>query len=103
MHGHLRILLLNNGCGGIFHHLSGLEQSTARDGLVAGAHNTNAEGICRQNNVTYLKAENMEQLQQQMSTFFSIASDGPVLLEVFTDATEDTRIFKDYYKSGQMS
>ena len=81
--GNLRILLLNNGKGGIFNQLPGLERSPARDRLVAAAHSASAEGICSQNNVVYLKAENMEQMQQGIDTLLYLESEHPVLLEVF--------------------
>lgn len=99
LRGNFRILLLNNGKGGIFNMLKGLEQSPARDKFVAAAHHTSAEGICQQNNVRYLKATNMEEMQQGIDTLLFIESDRPVLLEVFTDAAEDERVFKDYYMS----
>ena len=98
LQGNLRILLLNNGKGGIFNMLKGLDQSPARDQYVAAEHQTSAEGICLQNHVTYLKATNMEEMQQGIDTLLDIKSDRPVLLEVFTDAAEDERVFKDYYK-----
>ena len=85
----LRILLLNNGRGGIFHMLPGLEQSPARDSLVAARHRTSAEGICRQNHVAYLRAETMEQMQQGIDTLLHTDTPSPVLLEVFTDADAD--------------
>lgn len=97
--GNLRILLLNNGCGSIFRMLRGLEQSTARDGLVAAAHHTSAEGICLQDRVVYLRAAGMEQMQQGIDRLLSMESDRPVLLEVFTDAADDERVYKDYYQS----
>ncbi len=99
LRGNFRILLLNNGKGGIFNLLRGLEQSPARDKYVAAEHHTSAEGICQQNDIVYLKAENMEQLQQGVSTLLNINSSRPVLLEVFTDPAEDERVFKDYYKT----
>ena len=98
LRGNLRILLLNNGRGGIFSMLPGLSQSPVADSFVAGAHTTTAEGICRQNNVIYLKAENVEEMQQGIDTLLYIESDRPVLLEVLTDAAEDGRVFKDYYE-----
>ena len=85
LRGNLRILLLNNGHGAIFDTLPGLSQSPARDRLVAAAHATTAEGICCQNNVTYLKATNMAEMQQAVDTLLYIESDRPVLLEVFVD------------------
>ena len=99
LRGNFRILLLNNGKGGIFNLLRGLEQSPARDQFVAAEHHTSAEGICQQNNVKYLRATNMEELQQGISTLLNINSSRPVLLEVFTDPAEDERVFKDYYKT----
>ncbi len=98
LRGNLRILLLNNGKGGIFNLLKGLEKSPARDQFVAGEHHTSAEGICQQNNITYLKAENMEQMQQGIDTLLYIESERPVLLEIFTDSAEDERVFRDYYQ-----
>ena len=79
--------------------LPGLEQSPVRDQFVAAEHHTSAEGICQQNDIVYLKAENMEQLQQGISTLLNLESSRPVLLEVFTDPAEDERVFKDYYKT----
>ena len=99
LQGNFRILLLNTGKGGIFNLRRGLEQSPARDKYVAAEHHTSAEGICQQNDIVYLKAENMEQLQQGVSTLLNINSSRPVLLEVFTDPAEDERVFKDYYKT----
>ena len=92
--GNFRILLLNNGRGGIFNMLKGLEQSPARDKFVAAEHHTSAEGICKQNDVIYLKAENTEQMQQGIDTLLSMESDRPVVLEVFTDSSEDERAYK---------
>ena len=99
LRGNFRILLLNNGKGGIFNLLKGLEQSPTRDQFVAAEHHASAEGICQQNNVKYLRATNMSEMQQGISTLLNIESDHPVLLEVFTDAAEDERVFKDYYKT----
>ena len=94
LRGNLRILLLNNGRGGIFNMLKGLEQSPARDKFVAAEHHTSAEGICRQNDVIYLKAENMEQMQQGIDALTSMESDRPIVLEVVTDPSEDERAYK---------
>ena len=98
LRGNLRILLLNNGRGGIFNMLPGLEQSPARDAFVAAAHHTNAEGICQQNDVVYLSASDMPQLRAGIDTLLNIESDRPVLLEVFTDAAADEQIYREYYK-----
>ncbi|MBQ9669314.1 MAG: 2-succinyl-5-enolpyruvyl-6-hydroxy-3-cyclohexene-1-carboxylic-acid synthase [Prevotella sp.] len=98
LRGNLRILLLNNGCGGIFTQLPGLEQSPARDRLVAASHTTTAEGICRQNRVAYLSAHDMSELRSGISRLTHDESERPMLLEVFTDPQEDARVMKAYYQ-----
>ena len=97
--GNFRILLMNNGKGGIFNMLKGLEQSPAREKFVSAAHHTTAEGICLQNDVVYLKAENMEGMQQGIDWLLHTKSERPLLLEVLTDASEDERVYRDYYRS----
>ena len=99
LRGNLRILLLNNGRGGIFNLLKGLEESPARDKFVSAEHHASAEGICRQNDVVYLSAADMPQMRSAIDTLLYIESDRPVLLEVFTDADDDERVLKDYYQS----
>jgi len=99
LRGNLRILLLNNGKGGIFNMLPGLEQSPARDKLVAAEHHTSAEGICQQNHVAYLKATNMEEMQKGIATLVRQESDTPMLLEVFTNPADDQMALQGYYQS----
>ena len=98
LHGNLRILLLNNGGGGVFRMLPGLEKSPARGQYVAAEHQASAEGICLQNNIVYLKAENQEQLKEGVERLVSEESDRPMLLEVLTEAAIDARVLKDYYQ-----
>ena len=99
LRGNLRILLLNNGKGGIFNMLKGLEKSPARDRFVAAKHKTTAEGICRQNNVVYLRAGNTEEMQEGIDRLINTDSDRPVLLEVFTNAETDEQVLKRYSMS----
>ncbi|MCR4582483.1 MAG: 2-succinyl-5-enolpyruvyl-6-hydroxy-3-cyclohexene-1-carboxylic-acid synthase [Prevotella sp.] len=100
LRGNLRILLLNNGRGGIFNLLPGLEQSSARDPYVAAAHHTSAEGICRQHDIVYLQAYSQEEMEEQIDTLLYMESDRPVLLEVFTDVAADEQAYRSYYQNG---
>ena len=99
LRGNLRILLMNNSRGGIFNMLQGLEQSPACDRFVAAEHHTTAEGICQQNNIVYLKAANSSEMQHGINQLLQTDSPRPMLLEVFTDAAEDARVFRDYLRS----
>ena len=97
LNGNLHIIVLNNGKGAIFNMLKGLEQSPARDKFVAAEHQTSAQGICKQNNIRYIKATNMEEMQKGIDTLLNKKFIRPVLLEVFTDADEDERVIRSYY------
>lgn len=96
--GNLRILLLNNGCGGIFYTLRGLRDSNAFGTLVSAGHHTTAVGICRQNNIKYIAARNEEELCTGISDLLTAESERPVLLEVFTDAEKDNIVIKEFMK-----
>ncbi len=92
--GKLRIIVLNNGGGAIFGKFGGLRQSKAREKMVMAQHHTSAEGICRQNGVTYLSAHNMGEMKVGIEQLMGIESDRPVLLEVFTDLETDNREYE---------
>ncbi|MBQ3630441.1 MAG: 2-succinyl-5-enolpyruvyl-6-hydroxy-3-cyclohexene-1-carboxylic-acid synthase [Prevotella sp.] len=94
--GNLRILLLNNGRGGIFDQLPGLDQSAARHRLIAGQHTATAEGICRQNGVDYLSARTMDELTKGIDCLLATDAPRPLLLEVFTDPATDAEVVKRY-------
>ncbi len=95
--GNLRILLLNNGEGGIFRQLKGLGDSPAAHNYVAAAHTSNAQGICTQNDIGYIRATNMAEMQMGIVTLLTRDASRPMLLEVVTDAETDTQVLKDYY------
>ena len=97
LRGNLRIILLNNHCGGIFHILRGLEDSPARDSMVSASHNADARGICTQNDIGYMRAADMAEMQLGIVTLMTRQSARPMLLEVFTDADEDGRAIREYY------
>lgn len=97
----LRILLLNNGGGAIFHQLSGLEQSPYRDVYISGHHSTSAKGICAQYSIKYHSVSNEPELERGLKQLLE-PSDSPVLVEVFTlpdtDAVAYTKYFTDFQK-----
>ncbi len=92
--GNLRILLLNNGGGGIFSQLPGLEASPARDKMVAAGHTTRAEGCCAQHGVEYRAAYGSEDLYSGITWLVQSDSDRPLLLEVVTDIEHDRRVWQ---------
>ncbi len=94
LRGNLRILLLNNGGGGIFAQLPGLEASPARDTMIAAGHTTHAQGCCAQHGVEYRAAYGSEDLYSGITWLIQDDSDRPRLLEVVTDVARDRRIWQ---------
>ena len=92
--GNLRILLLNNGGGGIFSQLPGLEASPARDKMIAAGHATHAEGCCSQHDIAYRAAHGSEDLYSGITWLVQDDSDRPRLLEVVTDVERDRRVWQ---------
>ena len=99
LRGNLRIILLNNHGGGIFKQLPGLDGSQTADTMVAAAHNTTAQGICTQNDIGYMSARNMSEMQIGIVTLLTRDAERPMLLEVTTDADADAKAMADYFAS----
>ena len=97
--GNLRIVLLNNNGGGIFRQLKGLDKSPVANSFVSAHHETTAQGICTQNDIGYISAKDMNEMQIGIVTLLTRETDRPMVLEVFTDAEEDMKAMADYFAS----
>ena len=94
----VRILLLNNGGGEIFHTLPGLDMSGTSHRYITAVHKTTAQGWANERGLLYLKAEDDAQLDEAMARLTEVEfGTQPVLLEVFTNKNKDARILKEYY------
>lgn len=98
LRGNLRVILLNNRGGGIFRQLPGLSDSPAADDLVMASHENTAQGICTQNDIGYLSAKSMDEMQIGVVTLLTRESERPMLLEVFTDSNDDVKALEKYFK-----
>lgn len=99
----LRILLNNNGGGGIFHTLPGLDRSATGDRYVAAAHTTEARIWAEQMGFRVLTAHNEEELEQHLPLLMNSEGDRPVLLEVFTSMEENSRQIATYYQQLKLN
>lgn len=95
--GNLRIVLLNNSGGGIFRQLKGLDKSPVATSFVAAQHETTAQGICTQNDIGYISAKDMGEMQIGIVTLLTRETNRPMLLEVFTDVDEDIKAMAEYF------
>lgn len=90
LNGCLRVLIINNGRGEIFHHLPGLKDSPALNDYVAAAHRFNACGIAESYACTYLSTQvaNFEaEADALIRRLIAVESARPVVFEVFTQSS----------------
>lgn len=92
-----RIIVINNGGGGIFRFIPGPKQSGSLN-YFETPHNLTAEHLCNMYHFEYNTAKNEAELQQQLSDFYEDSS-LPKLLEIFTPRLENDHILKAYFNN----
>jgi 2-succinyl-5-enolpyruvyl-6-hydroxy-3-cyclohexene-1-carboxylate synthase len=95
----VRILLLNNGGGEIFHTLPGLEMSGTSHKYITGVHGASAREWCESRGLTYLRADDEATLAEAMAQLVAPEAAAPILLEVMTNKNRDARILKEFYNN----
>lgn len=96
----LRIILLNNGGGGIFRSVAGLPESGAPMALVAGQHSIDARGICFQNDIEYIDAHDQDEMRQGITRLLTKSNTRPVVIEIFTDSEIDAAELRRYTRQS---
>ena len=91
----LKIILINNGGGGIFRFIDGPE-TTDRLDLFETPHRLSARHVAALYDIPYLEAKDEETLSEKTGTISTMP--GPVILEVFTPREENGRILREYFK-----
>lgn len=92
-----RIIIVNNGGGGIFRFIPGPKESNALD-YFETPHNLTAEYLCKMHNFEYYAAKNEDDLEMHLSSFYN-ESKLPKLIEVFTPREKNDQILKDYFNN----
>lgn len=94
----IRILLLNNSGGEIFHALPGLELQGDAKRYVTATHTTTAKAWAEDRGFDYTAVHNEAELQEAIPAFVAPSlSAHPQLMEVFTDKDSDVELLKTYY------
>lgn len=97
VHQNMRIVVLNNGAGAIFHALPGLDMTDATRRLVTATHHASAEGWARSRGMTYLKVTDEAGLASALDIFYDETHQAPVLMEILTDPAADAAEQRRYY------
>ncbi len=95
----LRILLINNGGGGIFQLLPGLEKAPALQKYIAASHTATAQGWVESLGINYLFADSRETLSNALETFTTPIVSVPMVLEVKTWNLASAEVFRAYFRN----
>jgi len=93
----LKIIVINNGGGGIFRFIPGSDSSPHLDKFFATNHNWKADKIAETFDVKYFSASNEKELMETLAAFYTEMS-RPALLEIFTPSENNAKILKAYFR-----
>ncbi|MBT8236076.1 MAG: 2-succinyl-5-enolpyruvyl-6-hydroxy-3-cyclohexene-1-carboxylic-acid synthase [Bacteroidia bacterium] len=91
-----RMIVINNGGGGIFRILPGKDNSKAFEKFFETTHQRTCKFLCEDHGLDYEAVSNLAELQQALNNFYQ-ESDKPKLLEVFTPRLENDEILLAYF------
>lgn len=93
----LRIIVINNGGGGIFRIIEGPKSTEALEEFFETTHNRTCEAVASMYGLHYLKASNREELEDGLKELYKRTDCS--ILEVFTPRLENDAILKDFFKN----
>ena len=92
-----KIIVINNGGGGIFRILPGHQENEMFHTYFETAHCLTAESLANMYRFQYRKASDTASLQEEMKAFLEDSNE-PQILEVFTPTYENDGFLKNYFK-----
>ena len=93
-----KIIVLNNGGGGIFRILPGKEETDIFRKYFETVHEHNAVHICAMFGIGYHSANNEFELESALTSLYK-SNEAPQLLEIFTPRTLNDTILLDYFEA----
>lgn len=93
-----RIILINNGGGGIFRILPGHKNTNNFDTYFETKHNLTAKKLCAMYNIVYQEANSMINLKNKLQDFYDVDKT-PKLLEIFTPRENNDQVLLNYFKA----
>ena len=92
-----KIILINNGGGGIFRILPGHEEKPVFNTYFETSHHLTAEHLAKMYQMNYFTATDADSLEKSITSFYEI-NDKPNILEIFTPTFENDVILKQYFR-----
>ena len=97
LHGNLKIIVINNGGGGIFR-LIDSKDSPLLEKYFEAKHSMKAEGIVKAFDIPYYSAKNENELKLSLTKLYKDHKGKPAILEVFTPNQLNAEIWAGYFK-----
>ncbi|RIH63347.1 2-succinyl-5-enolpyruvyl-6-hydroxy-3-cyclohexene-1-carboxylic-acid synthase [Mariniphaga sediminis] len=94
----LRIVVIHNGGGNIFSMIKGPGESPAFKEYFFTENKYSAAGIANTFGIDYFKAENETELEEALQKFYAPEQKKAAILEIFTEADENSRAFRELFK-----
>ncbi len=92
-----KIILINNGGGGIFRILPGHEETPVFNKFFETSHCLTAEQLAKMYGFEYSIASNEANLETSLKAFYA-QNDKPCILEIFTPTLENDKILLQYFR-----
>lgn len=92
-----KIILINNGGGGIFRILPGHQETTVFNTFFETSHQLTAQHLANMYGLDYLAANNQETLDFSLKKLFD-QNEKPAILEIFTPTTLNDAILLQFFK-----
>ncbi|WP_125720870.1 2-succinyl-5-enolpyruvyl-6-hydroxy-3-cyclohexene-1-carboxylic-acid synthase [Flavobacterium ustbae] len=92
-----KIVLVNNGGGGIFRILPGHEEKPVFNTYFETSHKLTAEHLAKMYGLNYFAVQDLQSLENGIQSLYK-SNDAPSILEVFTPTLENDIILKQYFK-----
>lgn len=93
-----KIILINNGGGGIFRILPGHQENDIFHKYFETEHNITAKHLAKMYDFVYRTASDEVSLKEELRKLFS-SGKSPQLLEIFTPSRENDKVLKDFFKA----
>lgn len=92
-----KIILINNGGGGIFRILPGHQETPVFNTFFETTHTLTATHLAKMYGFEYFTSENEVDLQSGMQSF--LTSDKPSILEIFTPTEVNNKVLLEYFRN----
>lgn len=93
----LRIIVFNNGGGGIFHIIDGPGKYPHQQHYFDTPHHLKMDALAQMHKIPYLSASNETELEEALSALYTQEA-SPVLLEIFTNQQVNLQVYKSFYE-----